>query len=193
MLRALYDRTIALSESRHAPWVLAAVSFAESSFFPIPPDVMLVPMSLARPERAWFYAGLCTVASVLGGLLGYAIGALLYDTLGKWVIELYGYGGRVDEFRALYQEWGAWIILIKGVTPIPYKIVTIASGIAGYSLFWFIVLSCITRGIRFFLVAGILHHFGDGIRVFIERHLTLAAIIMVVSIVGGFALVKLLI
>jgi membrane protein YqaA with SNARE-associated domain len=191
MLRSLYDRMIRLAESRHAPWALAGVSFAESSFFPSPPDVMLVPMALARPERAWFYAGLCTVASVIGGIAGYMIGWLLFDTVGTWIISLYGYGEKVNDFRALYNEWGAAIILIKGVTPIPYKIVTIASGIAGYSLFWFIMLSVITRGIRFFLVAGILNHFGDGLRHLIERHLTAAAIILVVSIIGGFALVKL--
>src|SRR5262245_33982854 len=131
MLRNLYDKVIALSESRHALPTLAAVSFAESSFLPVPPDVLLVPMALAKPERARLYALVCTVASVAGGILGYAIGAYLYDTLGKWLISMYGYGEGVEAFRAAYAEWGAWIILIKGLTPIPYKIVTIASGFAG--------------------------------------------------------------
>ena len=134
MLRKLYDKVIALSESRHALPTLAAVSFAESSFFPIPPDVILVPMALAQPHKARLYALVCTIASVLGGMLGYAIGAFLYDTVGKWLISAYGYGDGVEAFRAAYAKWGAWIILIKGMTPIPYKIVTIASGFAGYDL-----------------------------------------------------------
>src|SRR4030043_1589349 len=148
MLAKFYDKVIMLSESRKALPTLAAVSFAESSFFPIPPDVILVPMALAKPEKARLYALVCTVASVLGGILGYFIGAFLYDTLGKWLISIYGYGDGVEAFRAAYAEWGSWIILIKGLTPIPYKIVTIASGFAGYDLLAFTVLSLITRGAR---------------------------------------------
>lgn len=141
MLRRFYDWMIEVSASPKATWVLGAVSFAESSFFPFPPDIMLVPMSVARPDRAWFYALLCTITSVAGGVVGYAIGALLYDSVGKWLIDAYGYAQGVEQFRALYAEWGAWIILIKGLTPIPYKLVTITSGFAGYNLFWFVVLS----------------------------------------------------
>ena len=192
MLRRLYDWTIALAEGPNAPYALAAVSFAESSFFPVPPDVLLVPMALAKPKNAWFYAGICTLFSVLGGILGYAIGALLYDSLGKWVIELYGYGAKMDQFRALYQEWGAWIILIKGLTPIPYKLVTIASGLAGYNFFWFVLLSAITRGVRFFVVAGLLNKFGDPIRGFIERNMALVAGLVVAGVVGGFVVVEFL-
>ena len=140
MLRKLYDKVIALSESRHALPTLAAVSFAESSFFPIPPDVILVPMALAQPDKARLYALVCTIASVLGGLVGYAIGALLFDTVGKWLISAYGYGDGIEAFRAAYAKWGAWIILIKGMTPIPFKIVTIASGFAGYNFFLFVLL-----------------------------------------------------
>lgn len=190
MLRGLYDWTIRLSGHKHAHWALAAVSFAESSFFPVPPDVMLVPMTVARPERAWFYATVCTIASVAGALLGYAIGALLYDTLGHWLISIYGYEDKLEEFRALYGEWGAWIILIKGATPIPYKLVTIASGFAGYSLFWFIVLSLITRGARFFLVAGILNRFGEPIKRFIEEHLGLVSAAFALLIVAGFVVAR---
>ena len=131
MFKRLYEWTLRLAEKPRATWALGTISFAESSFFPIPPDVILVPMSLARPDKAWFYAGLCTVTSVLGGLVGYAIGALLYDSLGAWIINAYGYGDKVDEFRAMYAQWGAWIILLKGLTPIPYKLVTITSGFAG--------------------------------------------------------------
>lgn len=190
MLRGLYDWTIRLSGHKHAHWALAAVSFAESSFFPVPPDVMLVPMTVARPERAWFYATVCTIASVAGALLGYAIGALLYDTLGHWLISIYGYEDKLEEFRALYAEWGAWIILIKGATPIPYKLVTIASGFASYSLFWFIVLSLITRGARFFLVAGILNRFGEPIKIFIEKHLGLVSAAFALLIVAGFVVAR---
>jgi membrane protein YqaA with SNARE-associated domain len=190
MLRNLYDKVIALSESRHALPTLAAVSFAESSFFPIPPDVVLVPMALARPEKARLYALVCTIASVAGGVLGYAIGAFLYDTLGKWLISLYGYGDSVEAFRAAYAEWGSWIILIKGMTPIPYKIVTIASGFAGYDFFMFVLLSLITRGARFFLVAELLRYFGEPVREFIEKRLTLVLTSFLVAIVGGFFIAK---
>jgi membrane protein YqaA with SNARE-associated domain len=132
MLRRIYDWCIDAAHKPYALWIMGAVSFAESSFFPVPPDVMLIPMALARPERAWFYAAICTATSVLGGVLGYAIGALLYDSIGHWLIELYGLGGKVEAFRASYAEWGAWIIIGKGLTPIPYKLVTITSGFAGY-------------------------------------------------------------
>ena len=128
MLRRIYDWCIDAAHKPYALWIMGAVSFAESSFFPVPPDVMLIPMSLARPERAWLYASVCTATSVLGGILGYAIGALLYDSVGHWLIQFYGYGDKVEAFRAGYAEYGAWIILLKGLTPIPYKLVTITSG-----------------------------------------------------------------
>ena len=190
MLRRLYNWVLALAERRSAPWALAVVSFAESSVFPIPPDVMLIPMCLARRERAWFYAGVCTIASVLGGLLGYAIGALLYDTVGRSIIQLYGYDQTAEQFRIAYAEWGHWIILIKGLTPIPYKIVTITSGFAGYDLFWFVVLSIITRGARFYLVAGLVYLWGPPAREFIEKRLewfTFAFLaVFVIGIVAAF-------
>lgn len=190
MFKALYDWTIALAASKRAPQALAAISFAESSFFPVPPDVMLVPMTMARPERAWNYAAICTIGSVAGGMFGYAIGALLYDTLGAWLITLYGYGDKMDAFRALYQTHGHWIILIKGFTPIPFKLITIASGLAGYDFFWFVVLSLITRGARFFLVAGIMNRFGVPIRRFIENNLTMVGVVSVLAIVLGFVAAK---
>lgn len=190
MLRPLYDKVIALSASRYALPALATVSFAESSFFPVPPDVLLVPMALARPERARLYALVCTIASVLGGLAGYAIGALLYDTLGRWLISIYGYGEGIEAFRQAYATWGTWIILIKGLTPIPYKIVTIASGFAGYDLLAFTVLSLITRGARFFLTAELLRIYGEPIRGFIEERLTLVASSFLALVVGGFVIAK---
>jgi membrane protein YqaA with SNARE-associated domain len=186
MLRRLYDWVLELAAKPWAPTALAAVSFIESSMFPVPPDAMLVPMCLAKPSRAFYYAGICTIASVLGGLLGYAIGALLYDTLGQFLINLYGYGDKVETFRTAYAKWGGWIILIKGATPIPYKVITIASGFAGYNLLWFTLLSIITRGVRFYAIATILYFWGEPAREFIEKRLTLVAFICVVVFFGGF-------
>ena len=190
MLRRLYDWTIARAAGPRAPFVLAAVSFAESSFFPIPPDVLLVPMVLAARERAWWFATVCTIASVAGGVLGYTIGHALYDSLGQWLIGLYGLQSRADEFRAWYAEKGAWVILIKGMTPIPYKVVTITSGLAGYDLVAFVLLSAVTRAARFFLVAGLCWRFGTPIRDFVERRLTLVTTLFAVGLVGGFVVLR---
>src|SRR5262249_41343066 len=143
MLRKMYDWCVNAAGKPYATWLLGLVSFVESSFFPIPPDAMLIPMGLAHPKRAFFYATVCTITSVAGGVLGYAIGALLYDSVGQWLIQLYGYGQKIEAFREAYREWGAWIILIKGLTPIPYKIVTITSGLAAYPLVPFILLSIV--------------------------------------------------
>jgi membrane protein YqaA with SNARE-associated domain len=193
LLRRLYDWCVAAAGKRHALAILTAVAFAESSFFPIPPDVMLVPMSLARPDRAFLLAAWCTVASVIGGIVGYSIGALLYDSIGLWLIHLYGYGDKVEAFRAAYAQWGAWIILIKGLTPIPYKIVTITSGFAGYNFVLFVVLSLVTRGIRFFLLAFLLHRYGELARHVIEKRLalwtSLFAAVLVIGIVVALYLI----
>lgn len=184
----MYDWCIAAADKPYALWLMGAVSFAESSFFPIPPDVMLIPMSLARPHKAWWYALVCTVTSVAGGVVGYLIGALLYDSVGQWVINLYGYGDKVEAFRASYAEYGAWIILLKGLTPIPYKLVTITSGFANYNLFLFIVFSIIARGGRFFVVAIVLNRYGEVIRHTIERHLGLWVILGTIVLVAGFVI-----
>ena len=192
LLRSAYDWTMANASGRHAWWILGAVSFAESSFFPIPPDVMLIPMALADRKRAFLLAAWCTLASVLGGMLGYAIGALLYDSIGQWLIRAYA-GDNLEEFRQLYAEYGAWVILVKGLTPIPYKIVTILSGFAGYNFLAFMVLSVITRGGRFFLVAGLLYFFGPTVRPFIEKRLGLALFIALAIVVAGVVLVEFLI
>jgi membrane protein YqaA with SNARE-associated domain len=193
MLRRFYDQMIAMSASPHALWVLAFVAFAESSVFPIPPDVMLVPMTVARPRSAYLYAAVCTIASVLGGLAGYAIGALLFDTVGQWLVALYGMEKGMAEFRAMYAHWGAWIILLKGLTPIPLKLVTITSGFAGYDLVSFIFLSLLTRGLRFFVLAGILNRYGVPIRRFMEAHLGLVTAGLAIVVVGGFVVVRYLI
>jgi membrane protein YqaA with SNARE-associated domain len=185
MLRKLYNWCINAAGKPYASWVLAAVSFAESSFFPIPPDTMLVPMALARPDKAYHYAVVCTAASVLGGMLGYAIGAYLYESVGLWLISLYGYGNKVEAFRQAYAQWGTWIILIKGVTPIPYKIVTITSGFAGYNFFLFVLFSMITRGARFYLSAFLLSRYGPQAREAIEKRLGFWFAIFLVVLIGG--------
>ena len=186
MLRRIYDWCVAAADKPYALWVLGAVSFAESSFFPVPPDIMLLPMSLARPKRAWLFAALCTVASVAGGVVGYGIGALLYDSVGQWLINLYGLGGKVEAFRASYAQWGAWIIIGKGLTPIPYKLVTITSGFAGYNIWLFVLCSIIARGGRFFVVAILLNRYGEWIRVRIEKHLGLWVTLGAAVLVLGF-------
>jgi membrane protein YqaA with SNARE-associated domain len=186
MLKKMYDWCIAAADKPYALWLMGAVSFAESSFFPIPPDVMLIPMSLARPQKAWLYALVCTITSVAGGLVGYGIGALLYDSVGQWLIQLYGYGEKVEAFRAAYAEYGAWIILLKGLTPIPYKIVTITSGFANYNLLLFVLLSIIARGGRFFFVAVLLNRYGVWIREAIEKRLGLWVSIGAGALIIGF-------
>jgi membrane protein YqaA with SNARE-associated domain len=189
MLRRLYDWCIAAAGKRRAAWILGTVSFAESSFFPIPPDVMLIPMALARPDKAFYYATVCTLTSVAGGVLGYTIGAVLYDSVGQWLISLYGYGDKVEAFREAYARWGTWIILLKGLTPIPYKIVTITSGFAGYNLLLFILLSFVARGIRFYALAFLLSRYGPQARAIIEERLglwtTLGAIVVIAGIVAA--------
>jgi membrane protein YqaA with SNARE-associated domain len=192
MLRRLYDWCIAAAYKPYAKWVMGSVSFIESSFFPIPPDVMLIPMSLARPERAYSYAWLCTWTSVAGGVLGYTIGAVLYDSVGQWLIGLYGYGDKVEAFREAYNRYGALIILLKGLTPIPYKIVTITSGFAGYNLLLFVLLSVIARGMRFYFLAFLLHRYGPRARTIIEERLGFwVAIAAVAMVIGIFAAVYL--
>lgn len=188
MFKSLYRKIIALSESAHAPYALAAIAFAESSFFPIPPDVILAPMSLAKPRLAWRYALIATIASVLGGVVGYGIGALLFDTLGQWLIHVYGYADKMAALKETYAHWGALVILVKGLTPIPYKLVTIVSGLLGYNFALFVALSMVTRGARFFLLAGALNHFGDSLRLALERHFAVFLGIMAATIVAGFVI-----
>jgi len=190
MLRRLYDWTMRLAAHAHARWALAAVAFAESSIFPIPPDVLLIPMVLAERARAWLFAAIATSASVLGGLAGYAIGLFLFDAVGKPVLDLYGYGEAFETFAGRYNEYGAWIVFIAGITPFPYKVITIASGVTGLSLPVFIAASVLARGLRFFVVAALLYWFGPPIRAFIERYMGLVAIVFTILLLGGFVLIK---
>ena len=190
MFRRLYDWTLSLASRPAAPYALGAVSFAESSFFPVPPDVMLVPMGLARPDRVWFYAFITTVTSVLGGLFGYAIGASALRFSRTVALPDLRADEGAEAFRAAYAEYGHWVILLKGLTPIPYKLVTITSGFAGYDLFWFTVLSIITRGARFFLLAALLGRYGPAIKGVIDTHFNKVMAGLAATIVGGFVAFK---
>ncbi len=190
MLRRLYDRVLALAASRYAPLWLAVIAFAESSFFPVPPDTLLIPMALARPHRAWHYAAICTVASVAGGLLGYAIGYALFDQVAGPLLRFYHYQDAYTAFQTRFNQFGLYIILIKGLTPIPYKIVTIASGAAHFPLALFVAASVVTRGARFFLLAVLLRYFGEPVRHFIERRLTLVLGGAVAAAALGVVLLK---
>src|SRR5712691_5611905 len=190
MLHRLYARTLAIAAGPNALWALLVVSFVESPFFPISPDILLIPMILARPRQAWRLAALCTLASVFGGLLGYAIGYFLFDAIGRPVLEFYHAMDRYEALKAGFAEWGVWIIIIKGMTPIPYKLITIASGVAHFDLASFVGASIISRSLRFFLVAAILWQFGDAARRFIERRLTLVTSVFAVGLVGGFVVLR---
>ena len=192
MLRNLYDRVIALSASRHAPWWLAVISFAEASFFPIPPDVLLIPMVLARREKALWFALVCTVASVAGGALGYLIGYWLFDVIAAPLIHLYGYDAAYTRFKDTFAEYGLWIIIGKGFLPVPYKIVTIAAGAASYNFASFMAASALTRGGRFFAVAIAFYFFGPSARAFIEKRLGLVLFGVLAGIIFGFALLRFL-
>ena len=190
MIRKLYDWTISLAEHPRAMWALALVAFVESSVFPVPPDILMIPMIIATPSRAFLIAGVAMVASVLGGTLGYFIGWGLFDAVGSPILDFYGKADEAEIFADRYNEWGAWAVLIAGVTPFPYKVITILSGWTGLSLPIFIVSSIIARGLRFFIVAGLLWKFGTPIRDFIERRLGLMFTLFLVILFGGFAAVK---
>lgn len=192
MLRRLYDWMIRLAEQPNALWALAGIAFLESAIFPVPPDIMLIPMVLARPRQAFRIAGVCTLASVLGGLFGYAIGATLFEAVGKPVLEFYGKDNRFEEFRAAYNAWGAWAVLVAGVTPFPFKVITILSGYTGLSLPIFVVASIVARGLRFFVVAALLWRFGAPIRSFIERRLGLLFTAFVALLLGGALVLRFL-
>lgn len=186
MLRRLYDWTLSLALSPYALWALAIVAFVESSFFPIPPDVLMIPMIIAAPRRAFLIAGVATVSSVLGGLFGYLIGAVLFETIGQPIFDFYGKADAVAEFSTNFNAYGAWAVLIAGITPFPFKVITIMSGVTGLSVPVFIVSALIARALRFFIVAALLWKFGAPIREFIERRLSLVFVIFCVLLVGGF-------
>jgi membrane protein YqaA with SNARE-associated domain len=190
LLKRLYDWVMRLAASPNAVWWLAAVSFVEASVFPIPPDVLLIPMVLAARERAWRYALIATIASVAGGWLGYGIGALLYAEFGQKIIGFYHLEAAFDAFTDAFARWGGWIVLVKGATPIPYKLVTIASGVAHLDPVIFTLASIGSRAMRFFIVAALLWRFGEPVRVFVERRLVLVTTAFAALLVGGFVALK---
>lgn len=190
MIRRLYDWTLNLAGHPRALGVLAVVAFAESSVFPIPPDVLMIPMILAAPTRAFLIAGVCTVASVLGGLFGYFIGAVIYDTMGVAVLDFYGQAAAAERFNDRFNQHGAWAVLIAGMTPFPYKVITIMSGWTGLSLPVFVASSVVARGLRFFIVAALLWKFGAPMHRFIEEYLGLLFTAFVVLLIGGFAIAR---
>ena len=190
MLHRLYNWTLGLSAHKHAILALALISLVESSVFPIPPDILLIPMVLAARDRAWIIAGVCMVASVIGGVFGYGIGFFLFDQIGKPLLEFYHYGGKFSEFQETYNEWGAWAVFFAGVTPFPYKVITILSGVTGLSLPVFIIASILARGLRFFILAALLWKFVEPIKAFIERRLGLLFILLCIILIGGFVMVK---
>ena len=190
MLRRLYDFTMSLAAKPRAKWFLGGGSFIESSFFPIPPDVLLIPMVLANRAEAWRLAFICSVTSVLGGMFGYLVGAFFFELIGAPIIDFYGYADKFIEFSAAYNEWGGWIVAFFGLTPFPYKVITIASGVTHLDIFVFIFASVMSRSLRFFIVAGLLWKFGAPIQVFIEKYLGLLTILFFVLLIGGFVAIK---
>ncbi|HWK43552.1 MAG TPA: YqaA family protein [Stellaceae bacterium] len=192
MLRRLYDWVLRQASGRYAVWVLAGVSFAESSFFPLPPDLLLIPMMVADRRRVWWLAFVCTAASVCGGFLGYAIGYYLFQSIGMPILTFYGVVDRFLALKEAFNQYGVEIIVLKGMTPIPYKLITIASGVAGFDLVKFALASVVSRSIRFFLLAVLIFFFGEPVRRFIEQRLMLVTTVSAAALVGGFLLVKLL-
>ena len=190
MLRRLYDWTMSLAGHRRAMLGLAFVAFVESSVFPIPPDVLLVPMVLANRERAWRIATVCTLASVVGGIVGYIIGFFLFESFGRPLLEFYGYADQFARFQAGYNHWGGWIVAIAGLTPFPYKVITIASGVTHLDLSTFAYASVLSRGARFFMVAALLWQYGPPVRAFIEEHLATLTIAFFVLLIGGFLIIR---
>ena len=190
MIQRLYDWTLSLAQHRHALWALAIVSFVESSFFPIPPDIIMIPMIIAQPSRAFLIAGIALVSSVLGGLFGYAIGAFAFETLGQPILAALGKADAMAEFSTRFNDVGFWAVLVAGITPFPYKVITIMSGWTAMPLGTFIVTSILARGLRFFIVAGLLWYFGAPIREFIEKRLGLMFTLFVILLIGGFFVVR---
>lgn len=190
MVRKVYDWMLAMSASPNAMWFLALVAFAESSFFPIPPDIMLIPMVLAMPAKAWRIAAVATVSSVLGGYFGYGIGVFFFDLIAKPILSFYGYMQQFDVFKDYYHQLGAWIVFGAGITPFPYKVITIASGVVHLDLVTFTIASVIARGMRFYLVAWLLKKYGARMKIFIEKHLGMLSILFLILLIGGFVAIK---
>ena len=191
LLRKLYDWTLEKSKDPKAPWFLAIISFSESSFFPIPPDIILIPMVIAKRAKAWFFAFICTISSVLGGVAGYLIGYFFYLTIGEFIIELYSYQSEYSDFQSKYEgEIWLWFVFFAGLTPFPFKIITIASGALKINMISFIAIALVSRGLRFYLVATLLKFFGNYIKKYIDKYFNLLTTIFFILLIGGFIFVK---
>lgn len=190
MPKKMYQWMVDSAAKKNALWILAAISFIESSFFPIPPDIMLIPMVIAARDKAWRIAFVATIASVIGGYLGYAIGFWGYDLIARPLLEFYGYIDKFEIFKDYYNEYGAWIVFAAGITPFPYKVITIASGAVSLNLLVFGLASIVARGLRFFIIAGLLYYFGPSIKNYIEKHFGMLSILFFILLVGGFILLK---
>ena len=190
LLRSLYNWTLKKAEHRHSSWILGIVSFTESSFFPIPPDILLIPMIIAKRVQAWMYAFICTFSSVLGGVAGYAIGYFFYSSIGVLIIDAYHLSSSFNTFESYYNEYGILIVLGAGFTPFPFKFITIASGVFNLNIFLFIITAIIARGLRFYLLAGLLFVFGEKIKVLIDKYFNMFAILFFILLVGSVLLIK---
>jgi len=193
MIRKAYEWMMRLAAHHNATWALAVVAFIESSVFPLPPDALLIPMGLARRERTWWYAAVSTFASVAGGMLGYVIGYFLFDTIGQAILDFYGMGEKFHTFTRWYNENGAAIVLFAGITPFPYKVITIASGVTGLNFAIFMAASAVARGLRFFLLAGLLYWFGPAARNILEKYLGWITLALGIALVGGFIAIRYLV
>ncbi len=185
MLRPLYNRILQLSARKDAVWWMAAVSFAESSFFPLPPDVMLVPMCLSEPKKLWRYTNICALASLIGGMFGYAVGYYLFESIGRLIIDFYNAQDSFQRFQDMFAEFGPWFLILKGVTPIPYKLLTITAGFAHLDLTVFVLCSIVARFSRFYMIAILLHFYGPQVRDIIEKRLMLVTTVLLVIVIGG--------
>ena len=189
MIRACYDWVLRQAGKKYAEFILFGIALAEASFFPLPPDILLLPMAVARRDRAWRLAAICTAGSVIGGLIGYGIGTFAMATLGQWIVDTYHLQTAFQTFHDQFNKWGVWIIIAKGLTPIPFKLVTIASGVAGLNLVKFVLACAATRGLRFFIIAALVRKFGEPIKTFIEKYLTWVTLGVLAAIIFGFWLV----
>jgi membrane protein YqaA with SNARE-associated domain len=185
-----YNYMMNLAAKKNAAWFLGMISFIESSFFPIPPDLMLIPMTLAKPKKAWYFASICMITSVIGGFFGYFLGSCFYDIIAEPLLEFYGYMEKFEHFKSYYSLYGIWIVLFAGFTPFPNKVITITSGVMGLNLFIFFLASIIARGGRFFLVAALLYKFGTACKTFIEKRLGLLSFIFFILLIGSFYVIK---
>ena len=190
MLRKLYDWVLHWAQTPYGTPALFLIAFAESSFFPIPPDVLLIALAISIPTKAFRYALVCSIGSLLGGMFGYLIGYGLWEVVGLPILNFYGYMDKYEKISALYNQYNAWAVGVAGFTPLPYKVFTIAAGACRINFFVFVLASAVSRTARFFLVATLIKIYGERIKSFLEKYLNLVTIVFMIFLIGGFLLVK---